>query len=340
LRRVIGSITLGLGFALIAIGLLARPVMYDNLATVPLDQKSTSVSMGQNMSALHLYKGEDGSAKYDKLTGVTLKSTREVRGIPGVVTPQHRETEAFWQTGVTSEAIGVGKLTFSQEGVSFNRTTGQSTNCCGDFKSAGDLDNPEKTVAAVHEGLFFKFPFDVEKTTYKWWDGDLGEAVDMKYVRSDTLFGTDTYVFEQVTPRTEVATREVPAAIFGGEGDVPAKVMYANTRTLWVEPNTGVIIKGQEALDKSLVSDLGEVATTKGTIGYDEKTVRDNAEAWGSKGRLLGFVGGPLMPVAIALGLILVGLGLFLVGKANTPRPQPERAVRVDQLMETRRSRN
>jgi hypothetical protein len=162
----------------------------------------------------------------------------------------------------------------------------------------------------------------------------------MKYVRSDTLFGTDTYVFEQVTPRTEVATREVPAAIFGGEGDVPAKVMYANTRTLWVEPNTGVIIKGQEVLDKSLVSDLGEVATTKGTIGYDEKTVRDNAEAWGSKGRLLGFVGGPLMPVSITLGLILVGLGLFLVGRSNSPRPQPERAARVDQLMETRRSRN
>lgn len=336
MRRVIGSISLGLGFALIALALLARPVLHDNLATVPLDQKSTSVSTGQNMSALHLHKGDDGQAKYDKLSGVTLKSTREVRGIPGVVSAAHRDTNAFWQTGVTSEAVGIGKLTFSQEGVSFNRKTGETTNCCGDFKSAGDLDDPEKTVPATRQGLFFKFPFGVEKKTYKWWDGDMGKAADMKYVRDEDVFGTPTYVFEQVTPKTEVATREVPGAIFGGEGNVTAKVMYANTRTLWVEPNTGVLIKGQEVLDKSLVSDLGEVATTKGTIGYDEKTVRDNAETWGSKGRLLGFIAGPLMPVGIVLGLILVGLGLFLVGP-RVRRPAP-RTGGIDQLMATSRS--
>lgn len=342
MRRLIGGISLGLGIALLALGLLARPVLYDRLATVPLDQKSTSVSTGANMEALHVHKGDDGSPRYDKLTGVTIKSTREVRGIPGAVKGPHRDTTAFWQTGVTSEALGVGKLTFSEEGVSFNRETGVATNCCGDFKSAGDLDDPEKTVPVEHKGLFFKFPFGVEKKTYSWWDGDLGRATDIKYVRDDSLFGTDTYVFEQVIPQTEVATREVPAAIFGGTGNTTAKATYANTRTLWVEPNTGVIIKGQEVLDRALVSDLGTVATTKGTIGYDEKTVRENADTWGGKGRLLGFIGGPLMPIGIVLGLILAGLGLFLVGRGT--RPQGARTHRVDELLgsgqpETRRAR-
>ena len=54
LRRVIGSIALGLGVALFVIGLAARPVIYDRLATVPLDQNSVSISEGEGMTALRL----------------------------------------------------------------------------------------------------------------------------------------------------------------------------------------------------------------------------------------------------------------------------------------------
>ena len=90
---------------------------------------------------------------------------------------------------------------------------------------------------------------------------------------------------------------------------------YGNTRTLWIEPNTGVIIKGQEQVDKSLISTLGTVATTKGTIGYTDQTVRDNAETWGSKGRLLGFIGGPFMWVGIISGLLLIVVGALLIGR-------------------------
>ena len=136
----------------------------------------------------------------------------------------------------------------------------------------------------------------------------------MKFVREEALFGTGTYVFEQVTPQTEVDSRDVPAAIFGGaDGNTTAKVMYGNTRTLWVEPNTGTIIKGQEVLDKSLVSPLGTVATTKGTIAYTEATVKENASTYGTKGKLLGFIGGPLTLVGIILGLILAGVGTYLI---------------------------
>ena len=89
-----------------------------------------------------------------------------------------------------------------------------------------------------------------------------------------------------------MASRTVPAAIFDGTGeDVPAKVMYGNVRTLWVEPNTGVIVKGQEAIDKTLESALGTVAATKGVIGFDESTIKANAQEWGGwsplRGRLI-----------------------------------------------------
>ena len=35
--------------------------------------------------------------------------------------------------------------------------------------------------AVPHEGLINKFPFDVEKKTYPFWDGDVGRAVDIEY---------------------------------------------------------------------------------------------------------------------------------------------------------------
>lgn len=318
MRRVLGSVATVLGVLLLGIGILAKPVLYDRLATVKLDQRSTSISEGSGMSALYAHE-VDGSAVFDKLENVSLRSTRQVIGIPGRVKAENKQDEqAFWQTTVRSQAEINGQwtdLSYSNEGVSFVRKTGTASNCCGDYKSAGDLDNPDKTVPIEHQGNFFKFPFGLEKKTYQWWDGDLGKATDMRYVREEKIDGLTTYVFRQTIDKTEVAQRDVPKAIFeaGGEGNVAAQVMYGNIRTLWVEPNTGVLIKGQEQVEKSLVAaGYDDVATTLGTIGYSDATVKKNVEDWSSKGSLLGFIGGPLTFVGIGLGILLIALGLFL----------------------------
>ncbi|MEP6855613.1 MAG: DUF3068 domain-containing protein, partial [Pedococcus sp.] len=302
----------------LGIGILAKPVLYDRLATVKLDQRSTSISEGSGMSALRAHE-VNGSAVFDKLENVNLRSTRQVIGIPGRVKAEDKQdAQAFWQTTVRSQAEVNGQwvdLSYSNEGVSFVRKTGTATNCCGDYKSAGDLDNPDKTVPVEHQGNFFKFPFGLQKQTYQWWDGDLGKATDIKFVREEQIQGLKTYVFRQTIDKAEVAQRPVPKAIFGDQaaGTVDARVMYGNIRTLWVEPNTGVLIKGQEQVDKSLVAaGYEDVATTLGTIGYSDATVKKNVQDWSSKGSLLGFIGGPLTFVGIGLGILLVALGLFL----------------------------
>ena len=320
MRRVFGAVALALGVTLLVLGAVSRPLIYDELATVSLDQRSTSVSEGQNMATLRVWSDDEGKSHFDQLTDVTVRSTRQVVGIPGMVPEDELDTTAVWQTGVTSEAVGIGALTYSEELVTFDRKTGLTTGDDRDVRSAGDLDDPDKMVPVTHEGLFYKFPFAVEKTTYPWWDGDLAQPVDISFVREEELYGTNTYVFQQVIPPTEVPpARTVPAAVFGGTGaDVQATVSYGNTRTLWIEPNTGVIIKGQEQVDKALISTTGTVATTKGTIGYSDQTVRDNAETWGSKGRLLGFLGGPFMWVGIISGLLLITVGALLIGRRPT----------------------
>jgi len=344
LRRIFGGLALFLGVVLIGLGLLSNPYLYDKLATVPLDQKPsvspsgnpddcdklpndcyTSRSEGTGMQVLRLWADADKKAHYDKLSDAHVQSTRIVIGIPGEV-PKGDDRIAVWQTGVKSEALGVGDLTFSNEVVTFDRVTGQATGSNLDVRSAGDLDDPSKMVPVKHEGQFFKFPFNVQKQTYQFWDGDVSRAVPIEFVREENLFGTNTYVFQQAIPTAKVTSRPVPAAIFDATGaDVQADVMYGNTRTLWVEPATGVIVKGQEVLDRSLVSDLGTVYTTKGTIGYNEATVKDNAETWGSKGRLLAFVRDSLKPVGLAVGALLAigGLALLLMGSGRSGSDRP-----------------
>ncbi|HON75509.1 MAG TPA: hypothetical protein PLQ23_10180, partial [Dermatophilaceae bacterium] len=58
------------------------PSLYTTLATVPLNQTSTSISAGEDMSVVRLSK-EQG---FQPLTGVRVTSTRKVLGIPGKAT--------------------------------------------------------------------------------------------------------------------------------------------------------------------------------------------------------------------------------------------------------------
>ena len=308
-----------LGSLFIGIGLLAKPYLYDQLAIAPLDQRSTSVSQGTDMAVLYPHV-VDGKPAIDKLSGVKVVSTREVVGIPGVVNDAGVEdTDAFWQTTVQSQAEVDGSmvdLSYSDTGVSLDRRSGEATNCCGDFTSTGDLTDPTAQKDITHDGLVFKFPFGVQKTTYQWWDADLERAVPIEYQGEDNINGTPVYVFKQTIAPEAISTIEAPKSLFeeGAEGNVTATEMYGNTRTLWVEPVTGVVIDGNEEVNTVYEADGYEpIAKTVGTIGFDDDTVNQNAKDWGAKARLLSFIENWLTWIGLVLGLLLVGLGAYLL---------------------------
>jgi Porin PorA len=311
MRRVAGYICIFLGALVLMVGVLAKPVLYHNLAKVPLDQKTTLISIGEHMSAL-----EASSAGVRLLTDATLQNTKTVVGIPG----KAKGNNAFWQYLVASKEVGGKDLSFGQEGVSFDRVTGQATNCCGDYISTGTLDQPSAIQKNfTHKGLFFKFPFDTQKTTYQWWDGDLGRTQPMRFLRTQEIQGVQTYVFQQKSgPETYGTQAGVPGELFNTKNPVNADEVYENTRTLYVEPNTGVIIKGVEQQNKRLeASGFAAVPITQGTIGYTDATIKKNVADLGSKGTLLGFINGPLTMIGVLLGLILIGAGAFLTMKGS-----------------------
>lgn len=321
MRRAIGGILALLGALFIGIGLLAKPYIFNSLATVPLDQESTSVSQGLDMDVLYPHV-VDGKPVIDKLSGVKVVSTREVRGIPGVVKDAGVEdTDAFWQTTVQSQAEVDGQLvdlSYSDTGVSVDRISGEATNCCGDYTSIGDLTDPTAQKPMTHSGQVFKFPFGVQKTTYQWWDADLEQAVPIEFQGEEKIEGTTVYVFKQTIAPTPLATLEAPASLFqeGAEGNVTATEVYANTRTLYVEPVTGVVIEGREEVNTVYEAEgYAPIAKTVGTIGFDEETVAKNAKDWGAKAGLLSFIENWLLLVGLVLGGILVAIGAYLLLK-------------------------
>ena len=215
MRRIVGYVCLFLGALVLMVGVLAKPVLYHNLAKVPLDQKSMSVSIGEHMSAL-----QASAAGVKVLTDATLQNTRIVVGIPA----KAKGNSAFWQYVVVSKQVGGNDLDYSQEGVSFDRVTGQATNCCGDYKSTGTVNDPTAIKKDfTHKGLFFKFPFDTQKTTYQWWDGDLGRTEPMKFLRTQQVQGVQTYVFQQRSRSGDLRqARGVPGSLFNTTKPVDA----------------------------------------------------------------------------------------------------------------------
>jgi hypothetical protein len=316
MRRTVAIALVAVGTTLLVLGLGLKFWAYPRLATVPLDQKSTTVSTGENMAVLVIRAEGVRVAR-----GVTVTSTRQVDGNARAALDKGGDDEAFWETSVESVATGIGVLSQTKEGVSFDRFTGQATNCCGDYLSTVRAvgDSFESTDAPVtHKGLFYKFPFDTQKDDYPFWDGDLKDAPNAAYAATETIEGLSTYKFVQRIPDTTLEQRDVPASLFqpGQAGNVTADLVYTNTRTLWVEPNTGVIIKGQEEVDKRLVWQGLEAEATVGTIAYSPQTVTDQASAWGDKGRALGLVGGTLPVLVAALGALMLLGGLAMVTSA------------------------
>jgi hypothetical protein len=268
------------------------------------------------MSALEISK----QAGVKVIKDATLENTKIVVGIPG----KAKGNNAFWQYIVVSNEKGGKILDQSQEGVSIDRVTGEATNCCGDFKSVPTAKDPNAiNDQYVHHGLFFKFPFDTQKTTYQWWDGDLGRTEPMKFLRTQEVQGVQTYVFQQKSgPEVYDKQTGVPGELFHAKKPVNANLVYQNTRTLYVEPNTGLIIKGVEQQNKRLEAPgYAAVPTTIGTIGYTDATIKQNIKDLGSKGTQLGFIKGPLTPIGILLGLLLMGAGAFLAFGGSKAQP-------------------
>lgn len=314
----LGVILTGVGVFLLGLALLVRFYAYDRLAVVPLDQETVSVSEGPGATIFDI-------ANQEEIT-VDLVSTRNVVG--DVEASEEASDElgrqiAVWETLVYTNEPGEEIDTddpprsATYDRVAFDRHTGEAVKCCGTFTSTTADENGESIRNTIgFDGLYFKFPFQTKKQDYRFWDGSLGEATEIEYKDSETIEGMEVYRFEQEIPATDVGDINAPASFFGidEEGEVTIDRIYSNTRTLWVEPETGVIIRGQED-QLSMANYEGEdVATlTDVVIGYNPETVSDNVETYSSLATQLKIVRiwAPILLGVLGLVLLLLGVAIM-----------------------------
>jgi hypothetical protein len=107
---------------------------------------------------------------------------------------------------------------------------------------------------------------------------------------------------------------------------------YDNLRTVWVEPVTGVIVKGQEKQHQVFRDAAGADAVTlvDVTLTFNEKTQKqqgDLAKDGRSKKALLG----TWAPLALGLlGVIMLVVGVVMLGRRDDGAPTGSGSRRRD----------
>jgi hypothetical protein len=288
---------------------------------VPLDQDTTSVSTGDGGTVFKIGGSREVTAD--------LVSTRNVVGdveVSEEVSDEEGRDLAVWETFVFTGEEGQEfseddpPLSATHDRVVFDRHTGEAVDCCGYFTSSAiDAETGEeiRDEETPIEGQYFKLPFGAEKKTYQFWDSSLRAATDLEYQATETIDGLTVYRYQQRIEPTDVGDLPEGAGSLFGVEDPTAVIdrVYSNTRTLWVEPETGVIIRGQEAQFVTAEYDGEQVATlTDVTIGYSEDTIADNVDTYSSLSTSLKIVRvwAPLACLVLGLGLLGAGLVVLL----------------------------
>ena len=302
MRGKLGPILSGIGGFLLVVGVMLSVYAYPKLAVAPIDQNSTSKLSGSDATVFDI--GTLSEINTDLTT--TALTVGQIED-----TKEQDDNVRIWvNTTSTKSADGVVRSR-SVERVAFDDFSGEALDCCGAY-SETTQGQPEEI---KFEGQVFKFPFQTKQETYQWWDSTLRRAEPAEFVEEAELEGLKVYVFKQ-TIEPEVWTQmEVPPSVVGEEGEesVVADRAYGNTRTFWVEPETGVVIKRQEEQSATLQIDGEDRATlTSVTTSYTDETVKANVDEYGPKASQLKLVRSTLPWVLGVGGAVLALLGLVL----------------------------
>lgn len=323
MRRIVGFVLLGLGAFLLTMSLLLKVYAYPTLAVAPIDQKSTSISVGEDMTYI-------SKAQRAELTD-TLTSTLNVIG--DVKAAQDKgDNIAVWNKATATQTSDGTVISTETIRVAFDRTTGEAVDC-DDCYTQSDEDPP---VPIKFEGLNFKFPFNTQKHSYDWWDGDLGRTVPIAYDGVEKVNGLTTYRFTQtIEPEQLPTTLDVPSKILGEPAGqmVTTEQWYSNERVYNVEPETGVIIKAVESPSTVLMVDgVQRAIKTQGTTGYTDETIKDNIEEYKDKAAQLRLVRLILPLAGLILGLlfVLVGAAVVILARRNDEDSLDEQFEDVD----------
>ncbi|HZN77601.1 MAG TPA: DUF3068 domain-containing protein [Micromonosporaceae bacterium] len=345
MRRFVGAVLIGFGvlFLVVAVGLplyvapAVTKLPYD-LEVCPDNQTEGGDPPGCLRPSVAEASGatflEIGTLKVQ--TG-TLRSTTWVRPQPKATADWQRsgklDDDAFiWDVYSDAKwADGGGAVVSAYStSIAIDRVSGAAVDWDGQWL---DDSNLGKTVAmgnVKYEGQVYKFPFGTEKKDYLIYDRDIRKAVPATFVDVATVDGVEAYHFRQeiknlpvqnVTPATLTALLGVFA-----KTATSGKILYSNTREVWVDPVTGAYLDVREQPRKELVPDDGTDGPTvllNADFRYTPETVANSvssAKSNQSQLKLVTLYG----PIGFGvLALIFLGLGVLLAVRGPSAATEP-----------------
>ncbi|MEH1169801.1 DUF3068 domain-containing protein [Micromonospora sp. CPCC 205539] len=326
-HRAIGAVLFGGGVLLLALAAGLVFVVKPAMTKLPYDlEASTSVAEAKGATFLHITNGNIAIRQGD------LKSTV-------LVTPNREETAKLsgdlegdtvvWTVGQTVDRTETKELVNAYgTALALDRVSGAAANWDGQY-----LDDTGTREKVTYAGQVYKFPFNTEKRSYDVFDRDLRKALPAEFKGTEDVDGLEAYRFEQVITDQQLNLATDRVALLVGAltpGATQGKVVYSNTRTLWVDPVTGSYVKVREVQSKSLVPDVGTpVSLLNADFVYNDATVKASVKrANESRGQLT--ILGVYAPIGVAvLGLLLIVAGL-LVSRRTGAVPATDARHRAD----------
>ncbi|GAA3382557.1 DUF3068 domain-containing protein [Cryptosporangium minutisporangium] len=306
-RRLLRSALLGLGIFLLVVGILLPLYVYPRLAVLPDDPQTEQVL--QATGATVLMPDAKAPAGATVLTGVDVTVTNFVSKARD--TDGSDDDSVVYDVATQIEVEGRGMLQARVERVSINKSTTESTNCCGD-RIVTDLEKPDGKELR-HEG-YYTFPFDVQKESYQIWDINLERAVTAEYIGESSRDGIDVYMFRKEAPLQRIGSRELPGGLFGSkELNVDAEAWYGSTRTYWIEPNSGDVIGIREEITQQYTHNGQTLVAFEADL-ESPRSSQDRLDQAGQAAAVLPWLRGRATVVLVLLGLLLF-VAAYLVGR-------------------------
>jgi hypothetical protein len=289
MRRIIGLVLMGLSSFLITTALLGLVYVPGQVKKTPLDTDSTTRLSGQ---ATALPSGDGAPVKALSRTVADGDKSDDNVVVFDTFTCLITDPNGDAPDCVDDTDPDRRLVTATTDRFATDRTTGLAVN---DTKYIGD--------AQPHEGLVNKFPFDVEKKTYPFWDSILDRAVDARFDGEADVNGWRTYKFV-------VDVVDEPAEISKG-----VQGIYSTLKTMYVDPRTGAIQKQTEQQKRVLENGT---AVLDLDFGFTDETVAANLEDAKANDSKLGLVQWlPLIAGALALIAGLAGYLLWSGARGN-----------------------
>lgn len=205
------------------------------------------------------------------------------------------------------------------ERVVFDPHTNEPVHCCGE--------------APAHEGdAFLKFPFNVEKRTYQYWNPFVHKAFPVGYAGDVELEGHTFYRFTGKVPATVSGGVDMPAAALGQPaqaGTVHLDSVYRDDGVeVLVDPLSGSPVSSVQHAVSTLRlpgSDKDLMTVSNFTVAPSPDDVHASVQQAISGDRALTAIG-TTGPIGLAaLGFVLAVLGILLRVRAGRDPSRPEK---------------